>query len=101
MNDEQMDALIETLESWGERADMPLSAIGSMHKAAKALTETRAELAAIGCLDLATACKERFGARLAYIKTPRVERGNPVINGDNLMRPGCIWTVYTKPKVRK
>lgn len=45
MNDEQMDALIETLESWGERADMPLSAIGSMHKAAKALTETRAELA--------------------------------------------------------
>ena len=64
-------------------------------------TETRAELAAIGCLDLATACKERFGARLAYIKTPRVERGNPVINGDNLMRPGCIWTVYTKPKVRK
>ena len=46
MNDEQMDALIETLESWGERADMPLSAIGSMHKAAKALTETRAELEA-------------------------------------------------------
>ena len=45
MENEQMDALIETLESWGERADMPLSAIGSMHKAAKALTETRAELA--------------------------------------------------------
>ena len=63
--------------------------------------ETRAELAAIGALELAEACKERFGVRLAYLKTPRVERGNPVVNGDNLMRPGCVWTVYTPPKVRR
>lgn len=59
-------------------------------------TETRQELAAIGCLELAEACKERFGARLAYLKTPRIERGtNP------FPRPGCVWTVYTRPKVRK
>ena len=58
--------------------------------------EVRAELAAIGCLELAEACKERFSARLAYLKTPRVERGvNP------FPRPGCVWTVYTRPKVRR
>lgn len=58
--------------------------------------ETRAELAAIEALELAEACKERFGARLAYLKTPRIERGD-----STLMRPGCVWTVYTKPKVRR
>lgn len=63
--------------------------------------ETRGELAAIEALELAEELKAKFGARLAYLKTPRVERGNPVVNGDNLMRPGCVWTVYTKPKVRK
>lgn len=58
--------------------------------------ETREELAAIGALDLAEELKARFGARLAYLKTPRVERGvNP------FPRPGCQWTVYTRPKVRK
>jgi hypothetical protein len=60
----------------------------------------RERLAAIGALELAEDCKKRFGARLAYLKTPCVERGNPVVNGDNLMRPGCVWTVYTKPKDR-
>lgn len=58
-------------------------------------TETRAELSAIGCLDLAEACKERFGARLAYLKTANVELGR-----NDYQRPGCVWTVYTKPKVR-
>ena len=62
--------------------------------------ETRSELAAIGCLELAEELKAKFGARLAYLKTPRVERGNSVINGDDLMRPGCVWTVYQKPKVK-
>ena len=58
--------------------------------------QVREELAAIGCLDLAEACKERFGARLAYLKTPRVELGsNP------FPRPGCVWTVYQKPKVKR
>ena len=59
-------------------------------------TQVRAELAAIGCLELAEACKERFGARLAYLRTPRVELGsNP------FPRPGCLWTVYQKPKVKR
>jgi hypothetical protein len=58
--------------------------------------KVRAELAAIGCLELAEACKERFGARLAYLKTPRVELGsNP------FPRPGCVWTVYEPPKVKR
>jgi hypothetical protein len=56
--------------------------------------ETRSELAAIGCLDLASACKEQFGARLAYLKTPRVELGSDVGRG-------CVWTVYLPPKVKK
>jgi hypothetical protein len=54
----------------------------------------RAELAAIGCLELAEACKERFGARLAYLRTPRVELGHDP-------GPGCVWTVYTPPKVKR
>lgn len=64
-------------------------------------SDIREKLAALGALELAEDCKARFGARLAYLKTPGFERGNPVVNGDNLMRPGCVWTVYTKPKVRK
>ncbi len=56
--------------------------------------ETRAELAAIGCLDLASACKDTFGARLAYLKTERVEHGTDVGRG-------CVWTVYLPPKVKK
>ena len=58
--------------------------------------QVRSELSAIGCLDLAEACKERFGARLAYLKTANVELGsNP------FPRPGCVWTVYTPPKKRR
>ena len=58
--------------------------------------DIRKELAAIGCLELADELKARFGARLAYIKTPRLERGN-----DDLMRPGCVWTEYIRPKVKR
>jgi hypothetical protein len=58
--------------------------------------KVRAELAAIGCLELAEACKERFGARLAYLRTPRVELGSNPFSG-----PGCVWTVYTPPKVKR
>lgn len=78
--------------------DAKLARVGNRVHRQNAATaeETRQELAAIGCLELAEACKARFGARLAYIKTPRVERGvNP------FPRPGCVWTVYEKPKVRR
>ncbi len=54
----------------------------------------RAELAAIGCLELAEACKSRFGARLAYLRTPRVQLGHDP-------GPGVGWTVYTPPKVKR
>jgi hypothetical protein len=58
--------------------------------------KVRAELAAIGFLELAEACKSRFSARLAYLKTPRVELGSNPFSG-----PGCVWTAYTPPKVKR
>jgi hypothetical protein len=51
----------------------------------------RAELQSIGALDLAEECKSRFQARLAYLKTPRIELGTDVGRG-------CVWTVYIPPK---
>ena len=88
-SDESLD---EKLARIGQRI-----AVKTRHDA----EETRRELSAIGALDLAQAAKERFGARLAYLKTPRIERGSPIVNGDDLMRPGCVWTPYAKPKVKK
>ena len=78
--------------------DAKLNRIGQrVHKQNAARAEqVRAELAAIGFLELAEACKSRFGARLAYLRTPRVELGSK-----RLMRRGSRWTVYTPPKVRK
>ena len=59
--------------------------------------DVRAELSAIGFLAEAEALRERFGARLAYLRTPRVEHGDGA-----LMRPGVVgWTQYIPPKVRK
>ena len=55
--------------------------------------QVRAELSTIGCLELAEACKSRFGARLAYLRTPRVQLGHDP-------GPGVGWTVYTPPKVK-
>jgi hypothetical protein len=76
--------------------DAKLARIGNRVASVNADTAAtvRAELAAIGCLELAEACKSRFGARLAYLRTPRVELGHDP-------GPGCVWTVYTPPKVRK
>jgi hypothetical protein len=55
----------------------------------------RAELQSIGALDLAEECKSRFSARLAYLKTPRIELGSDTFPGR-----GCVWTEYLGPKVK-
>ena len=60
----------------------------------------RAQLAADDRLELAEACKERFSPRMAYFRNPEVELGSTVIDGCDLSKPGCIWTVYQKPKVK-
>jgi len=71
-------------------------AIGRVNdRIADRAAQVRTELAAIGCLDLAEELKAKFGARLAYLKTANVELGsNP------FPRPGCVWTIYEKPKVK-
>jgi hypothetical protein len=56
----------------------------------------RAELDAIGFLAEAGHLRERFGARLVYLKTPRIEQGDHA-----LMRPGVVgWTQYIPPKAK-
>jgi hypothetical protein len=55
----------------------------------------RTELAAIGFLAEAGHLRERFGARLVYLKTARIEQGD-----DSLMRPGVGWTEYIPPKAK-
>lgn len=55
----------------------------------------RDELDAIGFLAEAGHLRERFGARLVYLKTPRIEQGD-----DSLMRPGVGWTEYIPPKAK-
>jgi len=40
--------------------------------------ETRAELARIRALEMATLCRETFGARLGYLRTDRLEQGQDV-----------------------
>jgi hypothetical protein len=54
----------------------------------------RDELEAIGFLAEAGYLRERFGARLVYIKTPRLEQGDPA-----LMQPGAVPGQGLPPKV--
>lgn len=39
-------------------------------------------------------CRERFDARLTYVKAGEFEAGKN-------MEPGFVWTVYLPPKVRR
>jgi hypothetical protein len=62
---------------------------------ARAVT-ARDELEAIGFLAEAGHLRERLGGRLVYLKTPRLEQGDPA-----LMRPGVVgWTQYIPPKTK-
>jgi hypothetical protein len=46
---------------------------------------------------LIDACKQRFQASLLYVRAGGYEAGSLGVYAE----PGCQWTVYTPPKVRK
>ncbi len=74
-----------------DELDAKLARLGS--RVQSRADETRQELASIGCLELAEELKSRFGAKLAYLRTPSIELGRDV-------GPGCPWTVYYPPQVK-
>lgn len=39
-------------------------------------------------------CRERFDARLTYVRAGTFEAGKD-------MEPGCVWTIYNPPKVKR
>jgi hypothetical protein len=47
--------------------------------------------------ELVDLCRRVFGASLVYLKYEDQEAGNAGIYAE----PGCLWTVYTPPKVKR
>jgi hypothetical protein len=60
----------------------------------------KARLDHMGFGEAARALRDTFGARLRFLSDRDGTAGSSVIDGDDLMRPGCAWTVYTPPKTR-
>ena len=56
--------------------DAKLDRIGA--RVAARADDIRRELEAVGALEMAELCREVFSARLAYLRTPRVEHGADV-----------------------
>jgi hypothetical protein len=52
----------------------------------------------MGYLDAAKLLRSTFTAKQVWNSKPE---GNPIVNGCDLSKPGCVWTPYEKPKVRK
>lgn len=42
-------------------------------------------------------CKKAFSGSVRWMKTPDAEQGN----AGGLDTPGCVWTPYTAPRVRR
>lgn len=61
----------------------------------------RKTLQDMGALGVAELLRATFDAKLVYLTDGKETQGNSVVNGDDLMVPGCVWTEYVKPKVKK
>lgn len=80
-------------------------------RVAAASDQTRAELAAIGFLEAATAIRETFGARLTHLRTPRLTLGREPSDGQPFnahLRPQHVDTdaptapaKATRPQTRR
>jgi hypothetical protein len=60
----------------------------------------RDELEAIGWLATSGYLRERFGTQKFWLRTPRVEHGDPYFNGCDLSKPGPVPGQGLPPKVQ-
>jgi hypothetical protein len=66
---------------------------------ARAVT-ARDELEAYGWLATSGYLRERFGTQKFWLRTPRVEHGNPIFDGCDLSEPGPVPGQGLPSKVR-